>query len=268
MTAPVARVAPTGRAPRSLSAVVLLWLLLPVVPLVVWAVADRWSAPAVLPQDWGLRGWDAAADAGVVGALARSTALGLVVAAIATPLGAMAGRALGWRELRHPGPVAWVLVAPVVLPPFAVAMGLDVVLLRLGVPELVGVVLVLVTLAVPYTAYTLGAAYAALDPQLEEQARTLGATARQARRRATLPAVAPGLLTAAGLAFLVGWSDYVVTLLIGGGRLVTAPILLGSAAAGAGNEPTTAALAVASTLPLALAVATVLLVRHRYGGRP
>lgn len=251
---------------RAMDVAVLAWLVLPLVPVLVWAVASRWSAPAILPQEWGFRGWSTAYDAGILPALVRSLTLGMAVAAIATPLGAMAGRALGWRELRHPGPVALVLIAPVVLPPFAVSMGLDVLLLRAGIPEVVAVVLLLVVFALPYTSYTMRAAYAGVDPELEEQARTLGASARQARRRATLPAVRTGLVTAAGLAFLVGWSDYVVTLLIGGGRLVTVPILIGSTAAGAGNEAVVAALSLSSVLPLVLVL--VVLVHRRRGSRP
>lgn len=258
---------PVGRTGgRALDVAVLAWLLLPLLPLLMWAVASRWSAPAILPQEWGLRGWSTAWHAGLLPALGRSFVLGITVAAIATPLGAMAGRALGWRELRHPAPVALVLIAPVVLPPFAVSMGLDVLLLRAGIPEVVAVVLLLVVFALPYTSYTMRAAYAAIHPELEEQARTLGASARQARRRATLPAVRPGLVTAAGLAFLVGWSDYVVTLLIGGGQLVTVPILVGSTAAGAGNEAVVAALSVSSVLPLVLVL--VVLVHRRRGSRP
>ena len=255
----------TGRpAVHALDVAVLAWLVVPVLPLLVWGAASRWSAPAVLPQDWGWDGWRSAYDGGLVPALARSTVLGLAVAAVATPLGAMAGRALGWRELRHHAPVALVLLAPVVLPPFSVAMGLDVLLLRTGLPGPVAVVLLLVVLALPYTSYTMRAAYAGIDPELEEQARTLGATPRQARRRATLPAVRLGLLTAAGLAFLVGWSDYVVTLLVGGGRLVTAPVLVGATAAGSGNEAAVAALSISSVLPLVLAlVAGAALQRRR-----
>lgn len=252
---------------RSLNLAIGSWLVLPLLPLLLWAFASRWSGSAALPQDWGLRGWQAAYDAGMAPALVRSTMLGLTVAALATPLGAMAGRALGWRELRHPTPVALVLIAPVVLPPFAVSMGLDVLLLRIGIPEVAAVVLLLVVFALPYTAYTMRAAYAAIDPELEEQARTLGASPRQARRRVTLPAVRGGLVTAAGLAFLVGWSDYVVTLLIGGGRLVTAPILIGSIAAGAGNEATVAALSLSAVLPLVAVLAFALLSRSRNGSQ-
>lgn len=260
---------PAGRrrpGPAAVAAL-LTWLLVPLVPLLLWAVAARWSGDARLPQEWGLRGWREAWDGGAAAALLRSALLGTAVALVATPLGVLAGRALGWRLLRRPALPTLVLLAPVVLSPIAVAMGLDVVILRLGVPEEVGVVLVLSVLAIPYTTFTMRAAHLAVDPRLEEQARVLGATAGQARRQVTLPAMTVGLITAAGLAFLVGWSDYAVTLLIGGGQLVTGPLLLGSSAAGSGNDALTAALAVATTLPpLAALGVVVLLARHRAGG--
>ena len=256
---PVRRPARGGaRLPSWLGSVAALaWLLVPLAPLLVWTVAERWSAPGALPQEWGLRGFRDALDAGLLPALGRSVVLGLAVALLATPLGAMAGRALGWRETRRPGAVAAALLLPVLLPPFAVSMGLDVILLRLGVPGPVAVVGVLVVFALPYCAYVTATGYAALDPELEEQARSLGATARQARYRATLPAVRRSLTVAAVLAFLVGWSDYVVTVLLGGGRFVTLPLLLGSAASGSGNEPGVAALAVSTALPPLLLIAVV-----------
>lgn len=233
------------------------WLLLPLVPILLWAAADRWSFPGALPQDWGLSGWRDASSAGLAAALRRSLLLGLAVAVLATPLGAMTGRVLGWRITRHPRLVVLALLLPLLLPPFAVSMGLDVIVLRVGLPGPVSVVLVLVVLALPYCAYTCAGAYARCSPLLEEQARALGATPGQARRRATLPAVRSSIIVAALLAFLVGWSDYVATLLLGGGQLVTAPVLLGAAASGSGNDPAVAALAVATVVPPVVLVASV-----------
>ncbi len=249
----------------AIPALVLFWLLVPLTPLLLWVVASRWSGTARLPQDFGLRGWQEALDAGMLTALVRSALLGLAVALIATPLGVLAGRALGWRLLRRPALPSIVLLAPVVLAPFAVAMGLDVVILRLRVPGEVAVVLVLSVFALPYTTFTMRATYLALDPALEEQARVLGASSRQARRRVTLPAATTGLVTATGLAFLVGWSDYAVTLLIGGGQIVTAPMLIGSSAAGSGNDSLTSTLALSASLPplVALAVFTYAASRRR-----
>lgn len=246
-------------------ALLVFWLVIPLTPLVLWAGASRWSGTSRLPQDLGLFGWQAALDAGMMAALARSGLLGAAVALIATPLGVMAGRALGWRLLRRPALPSVVLFGPVVLAPFAVAMGLDVVILRLGVPGEVAVVLVLSVFALPYTTFTMRAAYLGLDPALEDQARVLGASSRQARRRITLPAATTGLVTATGLAFLVGWSDYAVTLLIGGGQMVTAPMLIGASAAGSGNDALSSTLALSASLPplMALAVFTYAALRRR-----
>lgn len=254
-SAPTRRIA--GRAPTiALLALLLAWFAVPLTPVLLWAFADQWSFPAVLPQQWGFGGWRAAQQAGAPGALGRSIVLGAVVAVLAVTLGAAAGRVLAWRTSRWNTPLALTLLAPVALPPFALAMGLDVLLLRLGIPAMVTVVVLLTVLALPYTTYTLRAAYTSLDRGMEEQAQLLGASRRTAFWRVTVPALAPGLAAATFLAFLVGWSDYVVTLVIGGGQVTTLPLLIGSAASRTGNE---SALAVMSLVSLGLPLLALLL---------
>ncbi|MBB2988083.1 ABC transporter permease [Terracoccus luteus] len=198
-----------------------------------------------------------------VTAVAGSAVLGLLVAVGATVVGGLAGRALGGDRVPRRALVAVVLLSPVALPPFAVAMGLSPLVLRLGVPDVAATVVVLTVFAVPYTTYVFAAAHAGLDPQSEDQARMLGATRRQAVFRVTVPALRPAIAAAAFLAFLVGWGDYVVTLLIGGGQFVTLPLLVASAASGSGNEPHLAALSIVSLLP----PLTTLLISSRLGSR-
>jgi len=54
-------------------------------------------------------------------------------------------------------------------------------------------------------------------------------------------------------AFLISWGQYILTLLIGGGNIVTLPMLLFSAASG--NDPViTSALALAFAIPAILAL--------------
>ncbi len=225
------------------------WFVLPLVPLLVWSVASVWRAPAALPQVWGLTGWSDAVAAGGPAAAVRSLLLAAAVAVAATVLGGAAAVGLADRRLPAPALVAAVLLAPVALPPVAIALGLDVLLLRLGVPGPVGVGLLLTVAALPYPVWALRVALAGIEPGLAEEARLLGAGPGVAVRRVVLPALAPGIAVAVLLAFLVGWSDYVVTLTVGGGQFVTLPLLIGSAAAGVGNEPVVAALSVSAVLP-------------------
>ena len=237
-----------------------IWFLLPLVPLALWAAADRWSAPAVLPQAWGLSGAEDAWAQGAGPALARSLGLGTVVALLATPLGALAGRALASRQLPAPAVVGAVLLGPLVIPPFVVAMGFDVLLLRLGVPAEAGVVLLLAVAALPYSTYVMRVGFGAYDSGFDDEARTLGASPGQVARLVRVPLLAPALAAAAFLSFLVGWSDYVVTVLVGGGRLVTMPLLVASAASAVGNEAQVAVLSLLVALPpvaLLLALAAI-----------
>ncbi len=251
---------------RVAAALLLLWFALPLLPVVLWAFANQWSFPAVLPQQWGTRGWGQAGEAGLFPALLRSTLLGVIVAVLAVTLGAATGRVLAWKRTRWNGLLALTLLAPVALPPFALAMGLDVLLLRIGVPSLVALVGLMTVFALPYTTYTLRAAYTALDRGLEEQARLLGAGPVSAYLRVTLPALAPAIAAAAFLAFLIGWSDYVVTVVISGGQFTTVPLLIGSAASRTGNEALLAVLSLASLLPLSVLLGASSFQRRHTGG--
>jgi len=97
----------------------------------------------------------------------------------------------------------------------------------------------------------IGVLFAERTGELEEAARTLGANPWQAFLRVTLPGVLPGVAVAGLFAFLISWRQYVLTLLIGGGNVVTLPMLLFSAASG--NDPViTSALALAVPAVLAL----------------
>ncbi|MFP7761564.1 ABC transporter permease [Marisediminicola sp. LYQ134] len=256
-----------GRVARISGAVLLtVWFVLPFAPLVLWAFADRWSFPAVFPTDWGTRGLETALAQGAVPAFGRSLMLGLLVAAIATPIGAMAARALTLGRVRWPRAVSVILLAPIALPAFAAVMGLNVILLRAYIPPLVGLVLVLVVVSLPYTTFAMRVAYAAHDIHYEEEARTLGASPFQVLWRVHIPLVAPALARAAFLAFLVGWSDYIVTVIIGGGTVVSLPLVIASTASGIGNDSNTAILSLAAVLPpLALLVLTGLAGRRPAG---
>ncbi len=256
-----------GRLARILASMLVAgWFLLPVTPLALWAFANEWSFPAVLPTEWGPEGVASAIDQGAVPAVGASLTLSLIVAAVATPLGAMAARAFAFGAVPWPRTVSLILLAPIALPPFAAVLGLNVALLRAQIPPEVGLVLVLVVMAIPYTTFTMRVAYAAHDIRYEEEARTLGASRWSVLWRVHVPLVAPALARAAFLAFLVGWSDYVVTVVVGGGQIVTLPLVTGALAAGLGNDAAVAILSLSAIVPpLALLTLAGLAGRRPHG---
>lgn len=259
----------TGKMLRTATAAALaVWFVLPLIPLGLWVFADRWSYPAPLPQEWGLDAVNAALSQGAAPAFAHSLVLGIVVSAAATALGVLAARSLTFHRSRGSTMVSALLFAPLALPAFVAVFGLNVLFIRLQIPPYAGVVLVLTAYALPYTTYVMRLAYAAHDAGFEEEARTLGATQWQVLRRVQLPLIGPALARAAFLAFLVGWSDYLVTLLIGGGSLVTVPLLVASSASGTGNDGIVAVLSVAAIAPPLALLLLLGLSGRRLGGRP
>jgi putative spermidine/putrescine transport system permease protein len=227
------------------------WLILPFLPLVIWSFAHGWRFPDLLPRDGSTTAWAYAFSpaSGVLESFALTSFIALATTAIAALIGLPAGRALGLCTFHGKGLVTLLLLAPAILPGLAVVFGLHGILLRAGLAgTLTGVILAHLVPVLPYMTLIMAAVFARFDPAYEQQARTLGATPWQTFRAVTLPAILPGLLTGALFAFLVSWSQYLLTLAIGGGRVRTLPLLLFSFAS-AGRNDITAAIALLYILP-------------------
>ena len=136
--------------------------------------------------------------------------------------------------------------------------------MRYGLSDRVsGVVLVQLMPTVPYAATLLGAAFASFDTDYERQARALGAGMLRTLWTVTLPILRPALVTTALLTFLISWSEYILTLLIGGGQVTTLPLLL-FAAIGSSDRTAAAALGLLVVLPpVLLVLAAARLFRNR-----
>ena len=238
--------------PRGLAVVVVAaCALIPVGTVLLNSVASRWFWPSLLPAEWTLRAWSyvVSGSGGIGSALVTSTALALAVTGSAVALALPAARALALHTFRGKRVVLFALLLPMLAPPLAAAMGLHAVFLQLGLADsFIGVVLVHLIAAVPYATFVLAGTFSGFDPEWEAQARTLGANSWSVWTRITLPAIAPGLALAAILAFVVSWSQYVLTLLVGGGRVLTVPLVLVAFQRG-GDEAVAAALSIVFVTP-------------------
>jgi len=141
-------------------------------------------------------------------------------------------------------------------------MGLHLWFIRLGLAETyTGVIGVHLTFCLPYAIFVLWGVFSNYNPEFEDQARSLGASRLAVVTRVMLPMILPGLSVAALFAFLLSWSQYLSTLIIGGGRVTTLPILL-FALMGSGDRPVAAAVSLVFVAPAFVA----LLFSARYVG--
>ena len=224
-----------ARFPSALALGLVISALLPLLLLGTWSFAGRWYYPALWPSAWSLRAWNAvlAPGAQVWTALWGSVWVATLAALIGTAIAVPAARALSeWQGAGR----AWVqaaLLGPLILPAFAAVMGIQVVFIRLGLADTrAGVVIAHLIPVVPYAVLLLSGVFAGYDSRLEDVARTLGARPVQVWWRVSVPALLPGLLVSLLFAFLVSWSEYLLTLIVGGAQVLTLPLLLFSAVQG------------------------------------
>ena len=170
-----------------------------------------------------------AGGAGLLGAVGDPgfrTALGftLLASVLAVGVGLLVGVPLGYALARYrfPGRRALesVVTIPVVVPHLVVGIGLLLLFApsspvgrfvdAIGVPvsdAVVGVVLVMVYVGAPYVVLTRQLAFRAVDPEVVEAARSLGATPGEALATVTLPSAARGIITGALLMWARGVSE-------------------------------------------------------------
>ncbi len=88
------------------------------------------------------------------------------------------------------------------------------------------VILAHVAFSIAYVVIVVMARLRTVDARLEEAALDLGANEWQAFRFVTLPAILPGVIAAALLAFTVSFDDYVITSLVAGVNSETLPMVI------------------------------------------
>lgn len=237
-------------------------VLLPLALLALYAFSQRWFFPQLLPDEFTaaplLR---LLTNPRTRDALLLSGQVALIVTLLALLVGYPAARALALYGLPGRTLLTALLLLPTVLPPIAVGIGLNSLFLRAGLAgTLIGVCLVHLIPVLPYVILTLTSMFARYDVRYEEQARVLGAGNWTIFWQVTLPLTLPAVVVAALFAFLISWSEYLLTLLIGGGRVITLPVLLVSLVAG-GNPTTIAgvALIIVAVPAVAILLATRML---------
>jgi len=247
-------------------ALLYLVLVAPLALFIVYSFTEGWFFPAPFPSEWTTTTFQRAIDdPRTLGGMWQGFVIAVIVSLLSLILAFPAARALGLRQFRG-RQIAWLMLfLPTVVPPLAIGMGLNILFLRVGLAgTIMGVSLAHLISTLPYTVFTLSSAFARYDENYEHQALALGANPAQIFFNITLRMMTPSLVVATLFAFLVSWSQYLLTLLIGGGKIITLPVLLFTAASG-GNPSTIAIKSLLFILPPALVIAVTARELNRHG---
>lgn len=204
-------------------------VLLPVIPQILWSFAFRWLFPNLLPSEWSMSSWEyvLSDSSRVVEGFSNSLQIAVFVCFLSILVGLPAARAIALNEFKGKGLIEWLLMVPIIVPGIVSTLGIHQLFLRLGLTNtFIGVSLVHLIPCIPYMVLVMTSVFANYGTELEDTARTLGAGPIQVFLQVTLPGILPGLMVATMFTFLISWGQYITTVLIGGGTIVTLPIVL------------------------------------------
>lgn len=213
--------APTRLVSMALGVGMALTLALGLLGHLVWSFAGLWQFPSTLPADVTLRTWSMAMpDLFGTGMATIGIAVAATAAAVALTIACLEAEA---RYGLQPGRTAlWILYIPLIVPQIAFLPGLQAFALRSGLEgSTLAVAAIHVVFVLPYVFLSLGPAYRSWDARLALAAAALGASPRRVFWHLRLPMLLRAILTAAAVGLAVSIGQYLSTLLIGGGRVVT-----------------------------------------------
>jgi len=262
-----------GRFPRTMLAIGLVFLYVPIGSLIVYSFNNSrlvtvWDAAHSPTLKWY---WALLSDDEIVRAAWLSIRIGLAAATAASVLGTLAGVALArLGPFRGRALLAGLVPAPIVMP--EVITGLALLLLFIALEEAIGwprgagavtIALAHITFCMAYVAVVVQSRLAGFDESLEEAAMDLGARPATVFRRITLPLIAPAIAAGWLLSFTLSWDDLVITQFVAGPGSSTLPMVIFSKVR-LGVSPDVNALATLLVLAVALGIgASAILLRYR-----
>lgn len=212
----------------SLAGLLTLFILVPIAAVFLWAFAEVWRYPALLPTQWGLRFWPAMLSrADVWSALRTSLALSAVVTALSAVICLPA--AYAFARLDFPGKSALLLsfLATHAFPKFGLYVAIATIMFSFGlVGTFTGVVLIQLVNTLLLMIWIPVGAFQAIDRRLEEAARDVGASAARTFLSITLPQAGPAIGAALLLTFVNTFYETDGAFLIGAPHIRTMPILM------------------------------------------
>ncbi|MBL8133365.1 MAG: carbohydrate ABC transporter permease [Anaerolineae bacterium] len=213
-----------------LIALVLLALVIlgPLYSVVLWAFAERWQYPSLIPQVFGLSFWERTfARADIAEALPFSIVLAATVTLISAVICLPASYAFARMKFRGRQLLLLSFLATNAFPRFGLYISIAVIFFRLNlIGTLPGVILIQLVNTLLLMIWIPTAAFQGVDRSLEEAALDVGASPLRVFVQITLPMVMPALSAALLLTFVNTFYEAQGALVVGLPRIVTMPVLM------------------------------------------
>lgn len=205
----------------------------PLLSLLVWSLAERWTYPAPFPQRLGLRYWTRMLSGDFLDPLVTGLGIAGVVTALALLMAVPLGYALARLAFRGRTLLLLAFLLPQAFPQLPVFASATREFYRWGLAGTVhGVVLVHLVGGLVFAVWTMTAVFRSIALELEEAAWDLGASVTRTFFTVTLPLAVPGIVASALLVFIYSLDEFTGTLLVGAPFVTTLPVYMYTASVG------------------------------------
>ncbi|MCA0453458.1 MAG: ABC transporter permease subunit [Chloroflexi bacterium] len=200
----------------------------PLYSVVLWAFAERWKYPSLVPTQFGFSFWsETFSRADIVAALPFSIVLALTVTLLSAIICLPASYAFARMRFRGRQLLLLSFLATNAFPRFGLYVSIAVIFFRLNLIGTVpGVILIQLVNTLLLMIWIPTAAFQGVDRSLEEAALDVGASQLRVFIQITLPMVMPALSAAVLLTFVNTFYEAQGALIIGLPRVVTMPVLM------------------------------------------
>jgi spermidine/putrescine transport system permease protein len=213
------------------SALVLIYLFMPVIVTVLFSFNDNLGRYNFVWQGPTLRHWQNACGAlGLCPAMIKSLQVAALATLGATILGTLIAFALVRYRFYGRGPTNLALFLPMATPEIVMGTSLLALFLNLGMTRgFRTIVIGHIMFNISFVVVTVKARLQGQDANLEEAAMDLYADEWTTFRKVTLPLAMPGIIAGALLAFALSFDDFVITNFVSG-NTITFPMFVWGAA--------------------------------------
>jgi putative spermidine/putrescine transport system permease protein len=215
----------------ALVTIMLVWLIVPFAMAILWSMVDpstAWTYPDLLPPKLSFERWgNMWQTTSLPTAMLNSYSLAPMAAILTVLLGAPTAFAFG--RLDFPGKaLAQILIlVPLVMPGFVVAIFFASILLQMGFfARYPAILFGHVILYLPYAVRILSVSFGQVRTDVVNAARDLGASPFEVFRVAYLPVLRPGIFAAFLVVFILSLEEFALAFVVGSPDFTTIPTIL------------------------------------------
>lgn len=179
-------------------------------------------------QGWNLENWCYTLhNTKTYEAIKGSVYVALIATLINIVIGTPVGSVLSKEDSKWIIYLEILVFLPLIIPAFVTTMGIQYLFIKLGlIDTYLGVGIVHSIICFPYYIRAIKTGYKVINKGYEKMGRIMGASSITIFYKINLPMLMPAFIAGISICIIVSFAQYLITLIVGGGEVLTIPILM------------------------------------------